>query len=67
MKTLDKVNAYVQNNPEEARLAVNTVSAVVGTVIGLAIRKKMVDTGMVKSFWLPGLIRKPGTYRKEEN
>ena len=40
------------------------VEIVVGATIGLLIRKQMVNKGMVKSFWKPGMIRKPGTFNK---
>ncbi len=36
--------------------------AVAGAAIGLFLRKKMADNGMIKSFWSPCMIRKPGTY-----
>ena len=49
-------------NKQEVLFATEVV---VGTAIGLFLRKKMVEKGMIKSFFTPNiLIRKPGTFRK---
>ena len=50
-------------NDKQAFRAIGEV--VVGLVIGLTLRKKMVDKGMIESFFKPNfLIRKPGTFKQ---
>ena len=54
-----------QNNKQVIRFVAEIV---VGVAIGSVIRKKMVDAGMIKSFFTPNiLVRKPGTFTKETN
>lgn len=65
MKTVDKAVEYAKANPAEAQVIMNVAGAVVGGIIGTVIRKKMHDAGMIKSFWLPCAIKKPGTYTQE--
>lgn len=64
MKTIDKAVSYAKANPEEVSAIASVIGTVAGGIIGLSIRKKMYNAGMIKSFWLPCLIKKPGTYSK---
>lgn len=66
MKTVDKVNQFLAEcdiKQHELNALMGAVGFVVGGVFGVVTRKKMHSAGMVKSFWLPGAIKKPGTYR----
>lgn len=66
MKTVNQVVSYAKANPEEVAVLASIAGSIIGGVIGLSVRKKMFDAGMIKSFWFPCMIRKAGTYRKEE-
>ena len=70
MKTVDKVNNYLAEcdiKQHELNALIGVAGFVVGGAVGLVTRKKMYDTGMIKSFWFPCVIKKPGTYRRQSD
>lgn len=67
MKTVNQVVSYAKANPEEVTALAGVAGSIIGGAIGLSVRKKMYDAGMIKSFWFPCLIKKAGTYRRQSD